>query len=104
MPLGAIANGENGWEMLTPGEDEGIVAGPDGSDEFKMSSDPGNTAFGGPYSPGLSVAAGEPDAGALFSGETISYNFQAIDLRPMVRALRLILATPPGRTATISSN
>ena len=82
MPLGAIANGENGWEVLTPGEDEGIVAGPDGSDEFKMSSDPGNTAFGGPYSPGLSVAAGEPDAGALFSGETISYNFQAIDSTP----------------------
>jgi hypothetical protein len=82
MPLGPITNGENGWEVLTPGEDEGIVVGPNGSNEFKMSSDPGNTAFGGPYSPGLSVAAGEPNAGAQFSGETISYNFQAVDPTP----------------------
>ncbi len=82
MPTGPITNGEDGWIVNTPGEDEGVVVGPDGSNEFKMSSDPGNTAFGGPYSPGLSVAAGEPDSGAQFSGETISYQFKAVDQIP----------------------
>ncbi len=82
MPVGPVTSGEDGWVVNTPGESEGVVAGPDGTNEFDMSSNPSNTAFGGPYSPGLSVAAGEPDAGAQFGGETISYQFQAVDPTP----------------------
>ena len=81
MPLGPVANGENGWEVLTPGEDASIV-NHNGQHVFKMSSDPGNTAFGGPYSPPLSVAAGEPDTGAPFDSQSISFNFQAVNASP----------------------
>jgi hypothetical protein len=82
MPVGAITNGENGWEVLTPGEDQEVVALNNGNHVFRMSSDPGNTAFGGPYSPALDAAAGEPDTGAPFDSQSISFTFQAVNAIP----------------------
>jgi hypothetical protein len=84
MALGSITDGENGWRFLSsPGSrDESIVVGPNGSHAFKMSSDPSVADFAGPYSPALDASAGEPDTGATYDSQTISYEFQAVNPIP----------------------
>jgi Ca2+-binding RTX toxin-like protein len=84
MALGPIHDGDNGWVFLSsPGSrDENIVAGPNGTHEFKMSSDPAVADFAGPYSPALDASAGEPDTGAAYNSQTISYEFQAVNPSP----------------------
>src|SRR5262249_6642431 len=82
MALGPITNGENGWEVLTSGEDQEVVEFGNGHHAFRMSSDPGNTAFGGPYSPELPAKAGEPDTGASYDSQSISFTFQAVHSTP----------------------
>ena len=47
-----------------------------------MSSDPAVGDFAGPYSPALSLAAGEPDTGAQFNSQSISFDFQAVNAIP----------------------
>jgi len=49
---------------------------------FRMSSDPSVPDFAGPYSPQLSAAAGEPDTGAAFNGQSISFTFQPVSATP----------------------
>ncbi len=83
MSLGPITDGENGWKVL-PGAaaDQAIVN--DGTDNhvLHISSDPSNGNFSGPYSPGLSVAAGEKDAGAAYQSQSISFDFKAVSASP----------------------
>ena len=55
---GAITDGENGWKVVAGARDQGIVD-LGGNLVLKVSSDPNTPDFAGPYSPGLSVAAGE---------------------------------------------
>jgi hypothetical protein len=78
MSVGPITNGENGWLFnSTPSSrDEGIVVGPNGTHEFKMSSDPSVPDFAGPYSPALGAAAGEPDTGAQFNSQSFHLIFR----------------------------
>src|SRR5262249_7714564 len=75
-----ISNGQDGWLLLTDPttRDESVVVGPNGTHEFKMSSDPAVADFAGPYSPALSAAAGEADTGAAFNGQSIKFDFQAV--------------------------
>ena len=59
MATGPIADGENGWQVLGPARDQAVVDLGGGNHAFHISSDPASGDFGGPYSPALSVAAGE---------------------------------------------
>src|SRR5262249_17796284 len=94
MALGPITDHENGsspgdtsgtngqgWTVLAPHAPEGVL-GPDGPNGVRVSNDPGSGDFAGPYSPQLSFAAGEPDTGASFSSQSISFNFQAVHATP----------------------
>ena len=93
MALGAITNGENGvnasdtagtnglgWKVAGSHDQE--IVSVSGNKMFRMSSDPSNGDFGGPYSPELSAAAGETGAGAAFDGQSIKFNFQAVHSTP----------------------
>ena len=73
MALGPITNGENGWKVagLRDRSGDRRPTGARGNHVFRMSSDPSSGDFGGPYSPALSAAAGEPDTGAAFNGQSI---------------------------------
>jgi hypothetical protein len=58
---GPITDGENGWKVAGSKDQEVIVDPNDANNMvFRMSSDPSNGDFGGPYSPSLPIAAGEP--------------------------------------------
>ena len=83
MALGPITNGENGWTVNGPNapRDQEIVD-VNGNHEFRMSSNPSIADFAGPFSPQLSVAAGEPDTGAAFSGQSIKFDIQAVNATP----------------------
>ncbi len=63
MSLGAITNGENGWKDGGAPSDQEVV-NLDGNQVWRLSSDPPSDGFGGPYSPELSVTAGEPQTSA----------------------------------------
>ena len=84
MPLGPITNGENGWQIPGSRSIRLSVTDPHdgGNHVFRMSSDPSNGDFGGPFSPALGAAAGEPDTGAAFNGQSISFDFQAVNATP----------------------
>ena len=61
--LGVIADDENGWEVRSATADQQVID--DGSDKaFRMSSDPSTGAFSGPYTPVLSVTAGDSSTAA----------------------------------------
>ena len=83
MAVGPITNGENGWEVLGGGRDQSIVdLGGTHGHVFKMSSDPSVADFAGPYSPALSVAAGEPDTGAAYNSQLIDFQFKTVSDTP----------------------
>jgi len=83
MALGPITNGENGWEVLAGGRDQGIVdLGGAHGHVFKMSSDPAVADFAGPYSPALAAAAGEPETGAAYNSQMIDFQFKAVSGTP----------------------
>jgi trimeric autotransporter adhesin len=86
MTLGAIHNGENGWQVLGPARDQAVVDLGGGNHAFHISSDPASGDFGGPYSPALSVAAGEPGL-SLYQNQSIKFDFQAVS--PTVDGSRL---------------
>jgi Ca2+-binding RTX toxin-like protein len=94
MSLGPITNGENGsnasdtagtnglgWKVAGS-HDQQIVDRGGGNFAFRMSSDPTNGDFSGPYSPELIAAAGEAGAGAAFNGQSIRFDFQAVHASP----------------------
>jgi Ca2+-binding RTX toxin-like protein len=82
MVLGPILNGESGWVVHATGADQEIVDLGGGNHAFRMSSDPDFAWFAGPYSPGLSEAAGEPSTGARYDSQLISFDFQAVNGTP----------------------
>jgi len=82
MELGVIANGENGWKVVSGVRDQEIVDQGGGDHAFRMSSDPGISDFAGPYSPGLALSAGEPSTTAQYSGQSIKFNIQAVSATP----------------------
>ncbi len=95
MPLGQITNGENGWTVLTndPNRPDAVVD-VGGNHEFQMSSDPASGDFAGPYSPALSVSAGEADAGATYTGESIKFDFKAVNGTPDGSRLEIDFGNP----------
>jgi Ca2+-binding RTX toxin-like protein len=82
MATGPIANGENGWTVLAAGSDQEIVDLGGGDHAFRMSSDPTSGAFAGPYSPALSVAAGEPQTSANYNSQLIKFQFKPVNGTP----------------------
>jgi VCBS repeat-containing protein len=80
MALGPITDGENGWKVAGSHDQE--IVDVSGNKMFRMSSDPSSGDFGGPYSPALSAAAGEPDTGAAYSGQSIKFDFKAVHAVP----------------------
>jgi len=77
--LGPIANGENGWTYAGTSDQTIVDLGGSHGKVLRMSSDPSTGAFGGPYSPPLTAAAGEPQTTAKFSGQVIRFDFKAVD-------------------------
>ncbi len=75
--LGPIADGENGWKYAGASDQEIVDVG--GDKMLRMSSDPTTGAFGGPYSPALGDAAGEPQTTADFSAQVVRFTFRAVD-------------------------
>ena len=76
MATGPIADGENGWKVLGPNRDQAVVDVA-GNKVFHISSDPASGDFGGPYSPALSVAAGEAGL-SPYQNQSIKFDFQAV--------------------------
>ena len=77
MALGPIANGQNGWQVLGPARDQAVVDLGGGNHAFHISSDPASGDFGGPYSPALSVAAGETGL-SPYQNQSIKFDFKAV--------------------------
>ena len=77
MALGSIADGENGWQVLGPARDQAVVDLGGGNHAFHISSDPASGDFGGPYSPALSVAAGETGL-SPYQNQSIKFDFKAV--------------------------
>src|SRR5215475_6915978 len=84
MGLGRITDGENGWHVAGPNapRDQAVVDPGGGNHAFRMSSDPSIADFAGPYSPSLAVSAGEPDTGATYDSQSISFDFSAVNASP----------------------
>jgi uncharacterized protein YegL len=83
MATGAITNGENGWRVLATGRDQEVVdLGGDHGHAFRMSSDPSVADFAGPYSPALSVTAGEPQTSASYDSQSITFEFKPVNSTP----------------------
>ncbi|MEF8761583.1 MAG: cadherin domain-containing protein [Candidatus Accumulibacter sp. UW25] len=83
---GPITDGENGWKVAGSKDQEVIVDPNDANNMvFRMSSDPSNGDFGGPYSPSLPIAAGEPGTTAAADSQAISFDFRAVQLADMSR-------------------
>lgn len=74
---GPIVDGTNGWKNVGTHDDE--IVDLSGNHKLRMSSDPSDGAFGGPYSRALSGTAGEPSTTADFSNHVISFTFQAVN-------------------------
>jgi RTX calcium-binding nonapeptide repeat (4 copies) len=49
---------------------------------FRMSSDPSVADFAGPYSPALSVTAGEPQTSANYDSQSIKFEFKPVNSTP----------------------
>jgi len=77
--LGPIADGENDWQYAGTSDQTIVDLGGSHGKVLRMSSDPTTGAFGGPYSPALTDAAGEPQTTADFSGQSIRFDFKAVD-------------------------
>ncbi len=75
--IGPITDGENGWKTAG-NHDQEIVQLTDGNKVFRMSSDPSSDDFGGPYSPGLSVSAGEPSTTADGDTHVIAFKLKSV--------------------------
>lgn len=73
---GDITNGENGWRVLAPADQEVMIDG-SGNHAFRMSSDPSSGGFGGPYSPDLGVSAGESTTTAAGDTHLIGFDVKA---------------------------
>jgi Ca2+-binding RTX toxin-like protein len=84
MGLGPITDGEDGWTVNGPNapRDQAVVDLGGGNYAFHMSSDPSVADFAGPFSPQLSAAAGEQATGAAFNGQSISFDFKAVNSTP----------------------
>jgi VCBS repeat-containing protein len=82
MATGAITNGENGWKFVGPSNRDQAVVDLDGNHVFRMSSDPSSGDFGGPYSPALSVTAGEPQTSASYDSQSIKFEFKPVNSTP----------------------
>ena len=95
MALGAISNGENGWKDVGPADDQGIVD-LDGNQVWRISSDPASGDFGGPYSPSLSVSAGEPQTTADGEFHAIKFRVKAVSETPDNSRLEVDFANTGG--------
>ncbi|WP_417490519.1 calcium-binding protein, partial [Maricaulis sp.] len=73
--LGAITDGENDWAVAGATDQEIIL---DGSDQaLRISSDPSQGHFGGPYAPQLAVSAGESSTTAGADSMQMTFKVKA---------------------------
>jgi Ca2+-binding RTX toxin-like protein len=80
---GPIANGENGWKVVGPNPGGGVEAGDvEHGNVYRIANDPSNGGFGGPYTPELSVKAGELSAGADTNRIAYTLNFKPASETP----------------------
>ncbi|MBU2503348.1 VCBS domain-containing protein [bacterium] len=90
--LGPIANNENGWAFNGGARDQNIVD-VGGNKMLQVSSDPSSSDFAGPYSPGVSVKAGESTTTAGVDSIRVSFTFQAVSAVPDNSSLEVDFAT-----------
>ena len=83
MALGPITDGENGWKVLAGARATRAIVDPAAATtSSRCRATRRCRDFAGPYSPALSAAAGEPDTGAAFNGQSIKFDFQAVNPTP----------------------
>ncbi|MBX3576469.1 MAG: cadherin domain-containing protein [Rhizobiaceae bacterium] len=73
-----ITDGENGWNVDNSPRAR-VVDDGTGNMVMKVSSDPHDGSFGGPYSPHIGVTAGEPSTSADGASHTISFRVKAVN-------------------------
>ncbi len=74
--LGIVADGDNGWQDGAPGLGTAAVVDDGGNKAIHLKSDPNDGTFGGPYTPALSVTAGEPQTTADGEAHVVSFRFK----------------------------
>ncbi|MDO8972770.1 hypothetical protein [Reyranella sp.] len=95
MALGPISNGEDGWKDVGTADDQ-AVADLDGNQVWRISSDPASGDFGGPYSPSLSVSAGEPQTTADGEFQSVKFRVKAVSETPDNSRLEVDFANTGG--------
>jgi Ca2+-binding RTX toxin-like protein len=75
--LGLITDGENGWNVDNAPRAEVIDLG--GNKVVKISSNPSDGTFGGPYTPDIGVSAGEPQTTADGDVHVIKFKVRPVD-------------------------
>ena len=81
--LGPIADGENGWTVLSQARDQEVVdLGGERGQVFRMSSDPTSGDFAGPFSPSVALPAGETGSPGQVDAIRLSFNFKAVADQP----------------------
>ncbi|MEO1190176.1 MAG: hypothetical protein AAFY02_00325 [Pseudomonadota bacterium] len=81
--LGPITDGQNDWVVKSTNRDQEIVdLGGSFGQVFRMSSDPNQADFAGPFSPPAPLAAGEPQTTADVDSLRISFDFRAVSDNP----------------------
>ena len=93
---GAITDGENGWKHAGAHDQEVVASGLGSGNAFRMSSDPSNADFGGPYTPGLADTAGEPLTTADFDGQFVRFQFRPVNTTPDKSRLEVDIGTAAG--------
>jgi Ca2+-binding RTX toxin-like protein len=97
MDVGLITNGENGWKNTGPVDDQEVVdLGGERGHVWRISSDPASGDFAGPYTPALSVTAGEPQTTASGEFHSIKFKLKAVNDTPDNSRLEVDFATANG--------
>ena len=71
--VGGGIGGQNGWVDASPSAPATEIVDLDGNKVLRLANDPTAGDFGGPYSPGLAVDAGQPSTGAAVDKIEMSF-------------------------------
>ncbi|ESQ74048.1 S-layer family protein [Asticcacaulis sp. AC402] len=70
--------GQHGWTDASPSSPANAIVDLAGNNVLRLANDPTSGDFGGPYTPALSIRAGETASGAEVNGIVFSFSFMAV--------------------------